>query len=121
MQTKALKCGSTEFKHQIPTSPMYSMSQLIGGRKKKTKDKKTEAAWGTLGGTLPHSSRKRTDKIPCPAALLALTSPSPTNRAGGLLGTPAITTIAMATWDLSAGGGLKREKPSCQEKPARTL
>lgn len=63
-----------------------------------------------MGHVGRNSSRKRTNKIPCPAALLALTSPSPTNRAGGLLGTPAITTIAMATWDLSAGGGAEKRE-----------
>lgn len=65
MQTKALKCGSTEFKHQIPTSPMYNMSQLIGGRKKKQKTKKRKqrgARWAEL-----FQEENKQDSLPCGA------------------------------------------------------
>lgn len=115
MQTKALKCGSTEFKHQIPTSPMYSMSQL-NWRKEKTKHRNGSSV-GHLGQNSYQLLREeRTGEIPLPYSAhqremsdpAANFSSSPSGPVV-CLGHSQVTTVAMDTWDLSVGWGLKRE------------
>lgn len=117
MQTKALKCGSTEFKHQIRTSPMYRMSQLIGGRKKQKS--KMEAAWGTLDGTPPSSSSKKpTGKIPLPNSAASTSIERPWNNSPRSSSGPVVclghgqlpTTVAMDIWDLAVGWGVKERE-----------